>query len=143
MSRTTQFISVPNGNIISYNADGYDDEINHLWDNKNCHWKYNEKTDKEDVSRNNTIDYIRQYYSAPSKKNRKSRYGSNPYFYVSEYHKEMFIEIVTALGLARDTEKLRTEKIDAIQYTAEIDIKQRGYSFKDLDKCQKAEENEY
>jgi hypothetical protein len=143
MSKTIGLIIVPNGNIISYNADSYDDVIDSLWDNKDS-WKYNEKTDREDYNRNFSIEKFRNQFCTKSRKYRKFQYGSDPYFYTSKYHKGLFLEIVTALGLAKESKPNQKLEYTA-HYTDDGSLEVEKFTSREYDplyKSNKSQENE-
>jgi hypothetical protein len=137
----------------------YDAENVNLWEsNHNSEIWWNDKIDGRWISnkepiiypkgkewiqqRNDIIQRIRDKFTTKNYKNRNFRYGGRPEEYISRYHKELFLEIVTALGLPRQSDKVKAEKIEAMKYTDEVDTDQLSYSLEDLDKCQKQKEED-
>jgi hypothetical protein len=121
----------------------YDNELVDLWSNNKCDWKYfySSIDEEEAEERNIRIQLLRNKHIIIKRENKHTRYGSAPFNYISKYHKELFLEIVTALKLAKpEPQKLRTEKLEAVSYTEELKTDELSYSFEDLKKCEKVED---
>jgi hypothetical protein len=104
------------------NNSNYDSELVGLWSNDKCNWKYfYSRTEEEEAEeRNILIKFLRDKFTIAKRENRRTRYGSTPFSYISKYHKQMFLEIVSSLGLVKsEPPKYRTVEITAQRYDME------------------------
>jgi hypothetical protein len=102
--------------IVHDNSWKWIDEIDGEYDLNTDKIKYPEGK-KYIKERNILIQDIRDKFTIKNQKNRHARYGGYPSEYKSQYHKELFLEIVTALGLVKkETSKSRYVEITAREY---------------------------
>ena len=67
--------------------------------------------------RNDTIENIRDKFLRKKKTSRGNYENLGNYFYKSDYHKELFLEIIEALGLARKVERKKsTVELSPLEY---------------------------
>jgi hypothetical protein len=104
----------------------WDNEIVDLWSNDKCDWKYfySRAEEEEEEERNILIEYLRNKFTIAKRENRHTRYGPIPFNYISKYHKEQFLELVTALltelRLMKQAEpKCRTVSVTAYPHDPE------------------------
>jgi len=95
-------------------------ELRDLWELKTeeVFWNHNRDGSHiaENEERNDRIEDIREKFMVKGRKDR-TRYGGYPLVYKSRYHKELFLEIVEALGLVIKAPKIRS----TVEITAKED----------------------